>query len=86
MIVAGRVYGEKPTLIASFTGLCTLLEGLVIVLFYRFAFGADILYALPKVFLPQAVVMGLLSPLLFRLLHRFEVFPHAEDARPARRI
>jgi rod shape-determining protein MreD len=86
MIVAGRVYGEKPTLIASFTGLCTLLEGLVIVLFYRFVFGADILYAIPKVFLPQAVVMGLLSPLLFRLLHRFEVFPHAEDARPSRRI
>ncbi|MBU1151064.1 MAG: hypothetical protein KJ800_09000 [Proteobacteria bacterium] len=86
MIVAGKVYGEKPTLIASFTGLCTLLEGLVIVLFYRFVFGADILYALPKVFLPQAVVMGLLSPLLFRLLHRFEVFPHAEDTRPARRI
>ncbi|MEK7373790.1 MAG: hypothetical protein AABZ85_02025, partial [Thermodesulfobacteriota bacterium] len=49
-------------------------------------FGADILYAIPKVFLPQAVVMGLLSPLLFRLLHRFEVFPHAEDTRPARRI
>ena len=71
MIVAGRVYGEKPTLIASFTGLCTLLEGLVIVLFYRFVFGADILYAIPKVFLPQAVVMGLLSPLLFRFLHLF---------------
>lgn len=86
MIVAGRVYGEKPTLIASFTGLCTLLEGLVIVLFYRFVFGADIFYAIPKVFLPQAVVMGLLSPLLFRLLHRIEVFPHAEDTRPARRI
>jgi len=86
MIVAGRVYGEKPTLIASFTGLCTLLEGLVIVLFYRLVFGADILYALPKVFLPQAIVMGLLSPLLFRLLHRFEVFLHAEDTRPARRI
>jgi len=86
MIVAGKVYGEKPTLIASFTGICTLLEGLVIVLFYRFVFGADILYAIPKVFLPQAVVMGLLSPLLFRLLHRFEAFPHAEDTRPSRRI
>ena len=86
MIVEGKVYAGKPALIASFTGFCMLLEGLVIILLYRFVFGADILYAIPKVFLPQAVVMGLLSPLLFRLLHRFEVFPHAEDTRPARRI
>jgi len=86
MILAERMYGERPTLIAVFTGLCTLVEGLVIVLFYRFAFGADILYTLPKVFLPQAVVVGLLSPLFFRLFHRLEVFPHAEGTRPAQRI
>ncbi|MEK7827925.1 MAG: hypothetical protein AAB299_09390, partial [Thermodesulfobacteriota bacterium] len=44
-IVGGKIYAGKPALIASFTALCTLLEGLVIVLFYRFVFGADILDA-----------------------------------------
>ncbi|MEK7242753.1 MAG: hypothetical protein AAB112_01105, partial [Thermodesulfobacteriota bacterium] len=56
-IVGGKIYAGKPALIASFTALCTLLEGLVIVLFYRFVFGADILDAIPKIFVPQAVVV-----------------------------
>jgi len=83
MIVEGKVYAGKPALIASFTGLCTLLEGLVIVSLYRFVFGADILYVIPKIFIPQAIVVGILSPLIFSLFQRFEVFLHAEDRRPA---
>ena len=84
MMVAGKVYAEKPLFISSFTGLCAFLEGLAIVLLYRFFFGADILYAIPKIFIPQAVLLGLLSPLLFRLFERFEVFLHARDTRPTR--
>jgi rod shape-determining protein MreD len=86
MIVGGRVYAGESSLIASFTGICTLLEGLVIVLLYRFVFGIDILYAIPKIFVPQAVVVGLLSPFFFGLLQRFEVILHVEDRRPARRL
>jgi rod shape-determining protein MreD len=86
MIVAGKVYAEKPSFIACFAGLCTLLEGVVIVLLYRFLFGADILAAIPKIFIPQAIVVGILSPLIFRLFHRFEVFLHAKDTRPAQRV
>jgi cell shape-determining protein MreD len=85
-IVGGKIYAGKPALIASFTALCTLLEGLVIVLFYRFVFGADILDAIPKIFVPQAAVVGSLSPLCFILLQRLEVFLHVEDRRPAQRI
>jgi rod shape-determining protein MreD len=86
MIIEGKVYAGKPALIASFTGFCMLLEGLVIVLLYRFVFGADILYAILKIFIPQAIVLGLLSPFIFGLFQRFEVFVHAEDRRPAQRI
>jgi rod shape-determining protein MreD len=84
-IVAERTYAGNPTLIASFTGICTILEGLVIVLLYRLLFGADILAAIPRVFIPQAIVVGLLSPFVFRLFHRFEVFLD-EDTRSARRV
>lgn len=85
-VAGGNIYAGKPAMIASFTALCTLLEGLVIVLFYRFVFGADILAAIPQIFVPQAVVAGGLSPLFFILLQRFEVFLHVEDRRPAKRI
>ncbi|MCL5807197.1 MAG: hypothetical protein M1418_01335 [Deltaproteobacteria bacterium] len=84
MIVAGKVYAEKPVFIASFTGLCTLLEGLAITLLYRLFFGTDILYAIPTVFIPQAIVLGLLSPFIFRFFRRFEVFLYARDTRPTR--
>jgi rod shape-determining protein MreD len=86
MIVANKVYAGRPVLIASFAGLCTLLEGLVIVLLYRFVFSADILYAILRIFIPQAVVVGILSPLVFDLFQHFEGFLHVEDRRSARRI
>jgi len=81
MMVADKVYAEKPLFIASFTGLCMLLEGLAIVLLYRFLLGADIFYAIPRIFIPQAVVLGLLSPLLFRFFQHVEVFLNAKDSR-----
>jgi cell shape-determining protein MreD len=86
MIVAGRVYAEKSVFIAFFAGFCTLLEGIAIVLLYRFFFSADIFYEIPNIFIPQAVVLGLLSPLCFRLFHRFEVFLNARDTRPTRQV
>ena len=83
-IAAGRVYGERPALIVVFTVFCSLLEGLLIVLLYRLLLGADILAALPRIFIPQALLTGLLSPLVFALLHHTEAFFHAKDPQPAR--
>jgi rod shape-determining protein MreD len=85
-VVADKIYAEKPSLIAFFTGICTLLEGLVIVLLYRLFLNADILSTIPKLFVPQAIVVGLLSMPVFNLLHRYGVLLHAEDSRPARRL
>ena len=85
-IVAGRVYGEKPVLIATFTFLCGLLEGLLIVLLYRLLLGADILFAMPRIFIPQAFLTGLLSPFIFAALQHTEAFFHAKDPQPARSL
>jgi rod shape-determining protein MreD len=86
MIVGGKIYAGKPVLIGCFVAFCTLLEGLVVVLLYRFIFGADVLYAIPKIFVPQAIAAGFLGPLFFRLFKRFEVLLDVEDRQPARRI
>jgi rod shape-determining protein MreD len=86
MIVAGKVYAEKPPLIALFTGICTLLEGAAIVLLYRVSFGTDILYTIPQIFIPRAIALGLLSPIFFRLFNRFEGFFYARDTRTAQRV
>lgn len=85
-IAGGRIYAGNPAMIALFTALIVLLEGLLTVFFYSIVFSADILGVIPKVFVPQAVVVGGLSPFVFFLLRRFEVFLHGEDWQPARRI
>ena len=74
MIVAGKVYAGKPALIASFTGLCTLLEGLVIVLLYRFVFGADILVCDPEDLHPAGRRGGHPEPPLFQPFPPFRGF------------
>lgn len=81
-----RVYGEKPALIALYSGFCALLEGLLIVVLYRLVFGIDILYEIPRTFVPQSLLVVLLSPFCFALLDRLGVFPHAESSKPARPI
>jgi rod shape-determining protein MreD len=86
MTISGKVYSEKPVPIALFTGLCALLEGLVIVLLYRFLLGAEIYYAIPRIFIPQAIVLGALSPLVFRLFRHIEDLFHARETRPARQL
>lgn len=85
-IVRENAYAGKPGLIACFSGFCTLLEGVAIVLLYRFVFGSNLLHEIPKILVPRAIAVGLLSPILFSLFRRFEVFLNVEDRRPDRRI
>jgi rod shape-determining protein MreD len=86
MIVGERIYAGKPSLIAFFTGFCTLLKGMMIILIYRFFFGSNLLHEMPTIFVPQALVLGFLSPILFNLFQRFEVLLNVEDRQPSRRI
>jgi cell shape-determining protein MreD len=86
MIVGAKIYAGKSVLIGCFAALCALLEGLVSVLLYRFVFGADILHEIPRIFVPQAIAVGFLSPIFFGLSKRFEVFLDVENRRPTRRI
>jgi hypothetical protein len=81
LLVAGRVYGEKTTLIAVFTALCVLWEGALITLSYCLFTGTDLLWTMAKTIAPQAVVVGLLSPFCFNLFHRLGIFVDAADTR-----
>ncbi len=83
-IVGKNAYAGKPGLIAFFSGSCALLEGVAIILLYRFVFGSNLLHEIPKILVPRAIAVGLLSPVLFSLFQRFEVFLNVEDRRPDR--
>jgi rod shape-determining protein MreD len=72
--VSPRVYAEKIWFIMAFVALCSLVEGMLVIAFYRLAFDLDKLPHIGDVFLPQAIIVGLLAPLFFSLVRRLKVF------------
>ena len=83
--VSPRVYKEKIFFIMIFVSFCSLAEGMLVILFYRLAFDLDKLRHLGDVFLPQAIIVGLLAPSVFSLFQRLKVFAHAGNTRSTER-
>jgi len=75
--VSPRVYAEKIWFIMIFVGLCSLVEGILVIVFYKLAFDLDKLHHIWDVFLPQAIIVGLLAPSFFSLFRRLKLFSHA---------
>ncbi len=71
-MISFRVYAEGVFFIMAFTFICALGEGLFITALYKLIFNIDIFTNLFNVFLPQALVAGVLSPAIFTLLSTFE--------------
>ena len=83
--VSPRVYAEKIPFIMIFVGLCSLVEGLLVIVFYRLALDLDKFPHVGDVFLPQAIIVGLLAPAFFSLFRSLKVFSHAGTTRSAER-
>lgn len=84
VLVSMRVYAEQIGLIIGFSFLCSIFEGLMIVLFFKIMYDINILGSIVQVFLPQALVVSALSPLFFKLFHLFEVSFHDGNPQPAK--
>lgn len=82
--VSLRVYAEQIRLIMIFSFLCAILEGLMVVLFYKIVYDIIMFDDFFRVFLPQALLVGALSPLFFKLFHFFEVLFRDGDSQPAK--
>lgn len=85
-VVSMRVYIGGFIFIMGFTFICAFSEGLAIILIYKFFFGVDMFYDVSRVFLPQALVIGVLSPALFTIFGRFEVLLDGREARQINKI
>lgn len=86
-MIAGTKIDRKNHLpVAVFTGICLLLQGALKILFYWLILDVDILYTVPKMFIPQAIATGIFSPFLYNIFNYFEDFFNAEVRQPARRL
>ncbi len=75
--VSLQVYAERFSFIMIFVGLCALLEGLFVMVVYKLAYGVDKFIHLGDIFLPQALLAGLLAPSFFKLLRKIDIFLNA---------
>ncbi len=80
-LLSPRIYGERMLFIMGYTFVSALLEGIFVMAIYWFIYGTDVSSDLFRIYLPQALVAGVLSPALFTLFNRLEVYVHAGEAR-----
>jgi cell shape-determining protein MreD len=85
-ISSAKISSDNIVSLSLFTGICFFLQGILIVLFYWLILNENIIKWTVTIFIPQAILMGILSPLLYPLLTRFEVLFYAEDRQPDRRL
>lgn len=81
-----RVYAEEFSLIAVFTFACSLMESVLIIFFYRLIYGVNMVHDIVSVFIPQALLVGILSPALFKIFHTIEVLLNAGYTKSAERF
>ena len=70
--VSLRIYAERVLFIAIFVGLFALLEGILVVSFYKFVLGVNKSHYMWDVFLPQALIASFLGPSFFVLFGKLD--------------
>ncbi|ABC76503.1 hypothetical membrane protein [Syntrophus aciditrophicus SB] len=71
MLVSLRVYAEKTFFIMSYVFVCALLECWIVLMFYKYIRDLDLFHKFISVFLPQVLVVSLISPACFNTFRRF---------------
>jgi len=83
--VSWRIVSEKLYLIAGFSLICSLLESLALLLIYHFAFEFDMLSNVFVVFVPQAVLISVLSVGFFSAMRKVEGLMYGKTMQPPQR-
>ncbi|HPD57144.1 MAG TPA: hypothetical protein P5294_03100 [Smithellaceae bacterium] len=65
---------QKLRLVALWGFVFALVEEALVILFYNLILRFDAMASIPFVFLPQAMVIGLFTPVFFYLMRRLEVY------------
>jgi cell shape-determining protein MreD len=85
-LASAKINTDNTFSLSLFTGICFFLQGVLITLFYWLILNENIINSILEIFIPQGILMGILSPFLYRILRRFEVLFYAEDRQPDRRL
>jgi len=70
--VSLRIASEKLYLVALFSLICSLIESFMLILLYRYIFEFDMMSNVLIVFVPQALLVGVLSAGFFHAMRKAE--------------
>lgn len=85
LTASSRISPGKQFFIMIFTLICALLEGMLVIVIHPLLYGGDISSHALRIYLPQALIVSGLSPLLFKLFNRIEVILNGRAAQPVER-
>jgi rod shape-determining protein MreD len=83
--VSLRIASEKFYLIALFSLICSVLESLILIALYHFVFEFDMLSNALVVFVPQALLISVLSVGFFYMMRKVEGLMYGKTMRPPQR-
>ncbi|MFO7570861.1 MAG: rod shape-determining protein MreD [Smithellaceae bacterium] len=83
--VSLRMVTEKLYLIALFSLACALIEMLLLIAFYHFTYSFDLSSSVMSVFVPQALMVSVLSVGFFYTMRRIEGFFYGNAMQPPQR-
>jgi len=83
--VSLRIASEKLYLIALLSLICSLLESLMLILLYHYISEFDMMSNVLVVFLPQALLIGVLSAGFFHAMRQVEGLMYGKTIQPQQR-
>ncbi|KAF0159381.1 MAG: hypothetical protein FD159_559 [Syntrophaceae bacterium] len=83
--VSSRFASGKFYLIALFSLICSLVEALILISLYHFVFEFDMLNNVLLVFVPQALLISVLSVGFFYVMRKVEGLMYGKTMRPPQR-
>jgi len=71
MLVSLRVYAEKTFFIMYYVFVCAVFACWLVLMFCKYVHDMDLFHKFVSVFLPQVLVVSLVSPACFNTFNRF---------------
>ncbi len=71
-LISDKVYAESFSFVMGYSLLCSLFEGVVIVSACRIFYGIDVVNSMLTLYVPQSIILALLSPFVFWACKRVE--------------
>ena len=79
-----RISTGKPLLIVSFTFVCAVFEGVMVILLYPLLYGGGISAHAVWSYIPQTLIISALSPILFRAFQWAEAALNGRESQPVK--